>query len=652
MIFAGEILINALSLAGIYLLVALGITLIFGLTRIVFFAQGELVTLGAFLSLTLVELHIPIAFALLASAVIVGIFAETLDLTIFRPTLTRPFNGFVVSLGLIVALEAAYAIRWSGVFYSVPPIFDGTWHIGEIIANKERVALVVIAGSVAGALFLVLERTHYGRGIRALAEDRLSAEVLGVRVGRLLTVVFFVGSALAALGGGLLGTIFPFTAFFGGVFLLKAFAVAIVGGLGNIRGAAVAALTLALVETLAGAYISLEWSYAILLGAMVVIIIVRPQGLFASAGHDAVDPLAGVQFSEIGSGRRLVAVDSTLGRRLALGPRLGVLLIFALGAAAPFLLPTTRSVTLGAFALVNAIGVYSMWFAFRHAGIFSIAQAAFVGVGAYTTALVTLDWGLNFWLVLLMAVVGGIVASAAFGWVAFRASGSYQLIILFSLTELQVQVLQNLISVTGGANGIVLATPADPLFGLVDFSLQNPSNLYYLAFVLACAVIGVLWWLGTTRFGVLLASLRDNEPLAQSLGLNTFRYKVAALMVSGGCAGLGGVLYIYTSVAVSPDYFNSSASIQMALMMLLGGVGTVMGPMIGSLIATFLPEFLNIGPYQSQLLYGILLIVIILVLPSGVVGTLRQQYLKYAERLAVKQRFWRCRVGDGKSSAR
>src|SRR3984893_19345047 len=128
-----EQLFNALSLAGIYVLVAMGLTLIFGLTRIINFAQGEFVTLGAFATMTLAEFNIPVPIALLLSGVGVGLLSEVLDLGVFRRTLSRPINGFIVSLGLIVALEAAYAIRWPGVLYTIPPVLPGVWHLGPLV---------------------------------------------------------------------------------------------------------------------------------------------------------------------------------------------------------------------------------------------------------------------------------------------------------------------------------------------------------------------------------------------------------------------------------------------------------------------------------------------------------------------------------------
>jgi branched-chain amino acid transport system permease protein len=630
-----EQLVNALSLAGIYVLVAMGLTLVFGLTRIINFAQGEFVTLGAFATMTLAELNVPVPIALLLSGVGVGLLSEVLDLGVFRRTLSRPINGFIVSLGLIVALEAAYAIRWPGVLYTIPPVLPGVWHLGPVVLVQERVFLVLVAAAACAVLFWFLERTHYGRGIRALAEDRSSAQVLGVRVGRLISVTFIIGSGLAALAGGLLGTIFPFTAFFGSAFLLKGFAVAIVGGLGNIRGVIVAALVLATAETLGGAYVSLEWSYAILLVVMVAIILWRPYGLFRSAEAVGGDPLKGDHLLGGGAGLSLAALATRLGPILERVPQIGVVAFVAVLAAVPFWVDSYHTLSLMTFAVVNAIAVYSMWFAFRYAGIFSVAQAGFVGIGAYATVILTIHFQINFWEQVLVSIVLGAALAAVFGYIALRASGTYLLILLFALSELEIIVIQNWRIVTGGDIGITLPTAPDPFGGAISFA--NPIALYYLVLVFATVAVAFLAWLATTRFGKLLASLRDNEVLAQSLGLNTFRYKLLALTVSGAVAGLGGAVLVYVAIGVAPQYFSVNASIQYSLMMLLGGSGTLIGPMVGALMATFLPDVLHFEPYQAQLVYGLMLVLIIVLLPTGVIGALRQSYFRAANRVVGRR---------------
>jgi branched-chain amino acid transport system permease protein len=276
-----------------------------------------------------------------------------------------------------------------------------------------------------------------------------------------------------------------------------------------------------------------------------------------------------------------------------------------------------------------------MWFGFRYAGIFSVAQAGFLGIGAYATVILTVHFHINFWEQLILSAAAGAALAAIFSFIALRASGTYLLILLFALSELEVIILQNGGTVTGGMVGIVLPTPPDPFFGVVSFN--DPVAMYYLVLVFAGIAITFLWWLAATRFGKLLASLRDNEVLAQSLGLNTFRHKLFALTVSGAVAGLAGALLVFVEIGIAPEFFSANASIQYSLMMLLGGSGTLAGPMVGAVVATFLPDVLHIGPYQAQLVYGLLLIVIIVALPTGVVGAVRQLYFRMVNRWAATQ---------------
>lgn len=494
--------------------------------------------------------------------------------------------------------------------------------------------LVAVAAVACLILFWFLERTHYGRGIRALAEDRPSAQMLGVRVGRLISVTFIIGSGLAGLAGGLLGTIFPFTAFFGSAFLLKGFAVAIVGGLGNIRGVIVAALVLALAEVLGGAYISLAWSYAILLVVMVAIILWRPHGLFRSTEGAGGDPLRGDHLFGSAVEISKTALRSWTGRILAFMPEIGVGVVVVALVTVPLWIDSYHSLSSLTFALVNAIAAYSLWFAFRYAGIFSVAQAGFVGIGAYATVILTVRFGITFWEQVVISVILGAALAAVFGYVALRASGTYLLILLFALSELEVIVIENWSSVTGGVFGITLPSPPEPLGQSISFT--DPIALYYLVLIAAGIAIAFLWWLARTRFGRLLASLRDNEVLAQSLGLNTFRYKLLALTVSGAVAGLGGALLVFVAIGIAPTYFDVNASIQYSLMMLVGGSGTLVGPLIGAVITTFLPDLVHLEPYQTQFVYGAMLVVIIIALPTGVIGALRSLYFRVVRRVAAR----------------
>jgi len=293
---------NGLSISGIYILIALGITLVFGLTRLVNFAHGQFLVLGGFLTFTFVDKGISFWLAMPLAALAVGAMAGVLDLGVFRRNLDRPINGLIVTLGLVIALQAITVEGWSTEQYKIKSPVSGVWSVDivglddPIRITQERTLLLAISFALVLALFLMLGRTDLGRSMRAVAENRYAASLLGVDVYRAISATFMVGTAMAAMGGSLLGIIFPFTAYFGNSFLIKGIAVAMVGGLGSVEGVLVAGLLLGMIETLGTAYgIHIDmgaldytfgplWrdGYAFVL--MVIILLWRPQGLFRGVG--------------------------------------------------------------------------------------------------------------------------------------------------------------------------------------------------------------------------------------------------------------------------------------------------------------------------------------------------------------------------------
>lgn len=629
-------------LAGMYLLVALGITLVYGLTRVANFSHGEMVTLGAFLTYGMHVAGLPFGFALAVSAISVGVASQLLYWSVFAGTVTRHFNGFVVSLGLIIAMQATYALIWPEDSYSISAPFHGVWNIGGIIVERNRGLLVAVCVVVAAVLILALNRTQFGRGIRAMSTDLTAVRVLGAPTAALTAVTFMVGSGLAALAGGILGVVFNFNAYFGSQFLFTAFAIAIVGGLGNITGAIIAAVGLSLSQTLGAAYISLQWSAAANLVAIIVMILVWPQGL--RRGTQAVLLLGAAEASitygsdPVERARKAAAVR---GRRLRsalaeyIVPNGCLVALAVIVVVAPWILPSQRLLSTATYGAVLATSAYGVWFLFKHVGIPQIAQFGLMGIGAYAAALSASHWGFNFWLQLLLAVGLASAVAAVMGIVALRTSGAYFLIVLFACAQLIVVVLTNWTSLTNGVNGVIQLDPARPFGDLVDFG--NARALYWLvvAMMLVCAAAAV--GVSRTQFGQRLVAIRDDPLLAESLGLSTFLHKLGAMAFAGAIASVAGVLYLYQQAAIVPDAFGIFPSAYLLLIMLLGGVGILAGPVIGTIIFVFLPELVDLGPNVVQLVNGLMLITVIVLLPSGVGGAVKQVYYRLVRPRAIEE---------------
>jgi len=291
-------LFNALMISGVYALVALGITVIFGLTGIVKFSIGELLTLGAFLTFTFADNDrltflpavppFPAFFvAVFLAALAIAALSLLLERAAFRFTLDQPINGFIVSLGLILVLQNLVIEYWGTEQRGIQPpsLLAGVWELGGVRMPVERWFVVWVTVGLIAALFLGLRFTRHGRALRACAEDRDAAALMGIPVNWVIAGTFALGGALAATAGGLLASVFPITPYTGTQYLLKGFAVALVGGLGNIEGAVVAALLVGTTETMGAAYLAGEWRDAYTFGLMILILLARPTGLFQARGR-------------------------------------------------------------------------------------------------------------------------------------------------------------------------------------------------------------------------------------------------------------------------------------------------------------------------------------------------------------------------------
>ncbi len=279
-------LFNALRISGVYALVALGITVIFGLTGIVKFSIGQLITLGAFLTFALWDHNrLPFLVAVPVAAVVVGVLTLVLERVAFRFTLETPINGFIVSLGLILVLQNAIVEIWGIQAKAIPPLVTRVWDVGGVRMPVHDWIVIWITIGLIAALLLTLRTTKYGRAMRACAEDRDAAALMGIPVDWVIAGTFALGGALAATAGGLLGSINIINVYLGQSYLLKGFAVALVGGLGNIEGAVIAAILVGTTETMASGYLQPEWRDGYTFALMILVLLIRPTGLFRARGQ-------------------------------------------------------------------------------------------------------------------------------------------------------------------------------------------------------------------------------------------------------------------------------------------------------------------------------------------------------------------------------
>jgi ABC-type branched-subunit amino acid transport system ATPase component/ABC-type branched-subunit amino acid transport system permease subunit len=302
--------------------------------------------------------------------------------------------------------------------------------------------------------------------------------------------------------------------------------------------------------------------------------------------------------------------------------------LWLLAAALPFvLLPSTPPTTpwaasnevlaLGSTAVIFAVVALSMGFFIRWTGLPTVATPGLWGIGAYAAALGVEHWGLEFWSATLLAVVVTGLLSIPIGLLALRTSGLGFLIVTLAFSEFIVLLLVNSPRLTRGVQG--LSVSGRPT-GVTD-----ATQVYYLFLVMMLATSLLLWWCGRSGFIHRVQAVRDNEDLARSLGLNALRLKLVMFVASGMVAGLAGPMFLYQQQAVSPGVFTTGKAIDIYLMVILGGLASTAGPVLGAFIVTFLPLWLRdagLGdPNSQRLIYGIALVVLMFWFREGIVGT-------------------------------
>lgn len=283
--------INGIVNGSVYCLIAMGITLIFGLTGLVNFAHGSVMTLGSYIALavtTQIAGWLGLVIALVAAGAALGVLGIALEMGLFRYTVKRPINGFVVSLGLILVIENGIALHWGTNPETVNVPVSTSVTLASISVPTIRLIVLVTALALSCAFYLFLTRTRTGTALRCCQLDRDTAALMGINVPRIQTMAFVAGSVLAGSGGALLATIYTFTPFFGQTVVVKGFVIALAGGLGNVAGAFWAALLFGMCESLSVQVGLGAWSSAIAFGFIVLLLMIRPSGLLSGARGSAV----------------------------------------------------------------------------------------------------------------------------------------------------------------------------------------------------------------------------------------------------------------------------------------------------------------------------------------------------------------------------
>jgi branched-chain amino acid transport system permease protein len=596
-------LLSGLANAMFLFLIASGLTLIFGVTRIVNFAHGSFYMLAAYLTYSLVN-ALPLGpagfyAAILLAAALVAVFGGLVEVTLLRRVYRAPeLYQLLLTFALVLVVADAVRFVWGADNKTGPeaPGLAGSVRLAGQLFPTYDLAMIGFGPLVALGLWLLFYRTRWGILIRAATQDREMAAALGVDQSRLFTGVFVLGSFLAGLAGALQVPRVAVTTVMDTTVIVEAFVVVVIGGMGSVWGALLASLLIGVLGAF-GILILPRISIVLIFIVMAVVLIIRPWGLLGRPDVQA---------------RAAAGAAGLEAPGLPLRPAWLAGLLIAL-VAAPLVLPTFY-VWLLVEMLAFALFATSLHLLMGTGGMVSFGHAAYFGAGAYGAALLMKYLGLPMPLAFLAAPLLAAAASVVFGFFSVRLTSIYFAMLTLAFAQIVFAIVHQWYEVTGGDNGLLGVWP--------PWWLKSPARYYYWALAAGGAGIALLRVVAASPFGLTLRAARDHARRAEAVGINIRAHQLVAFVVAGFFAGLAGAIFVYLKGSVFPGYVDAPMSVQPLVMVLLGGVGSFAGPAIGAVVYKLLDSVITRYTEYWQVVLGAILILVVTTFPRGIVGVL------------------------------
>jgi len=588
--------LNGLAASSSLFLVAAGLSLIFGVSRIINFAHGSLYMLGMYFAVWLSPklgfwLAVPVAAAAVA---LVGCLIEVL---LLRRLYKAPeLMQLLATFALVLVIRDATLWAWGPEDTLGPraPGFAGALDLAGGRVPQYDLFLTVLGPLVLVMLHLALTRTRWGVLLRAATQDREMAAALGVNQRLLFTLVFALGALLAGLGGALAIPREPASLGVDLTVITDAFVVVVLGGLGSLPGAFLASLLIGEVKAFCVALGYSKLTLAIEFVIMAAVLAVRPWGLLGRAGAVPRGSAVGEPPLRFPPLERLACVIA------------GALLVVAPAVSGPYTLVLLTDIAV--FALFAA----SLHFIMGPGGMASFGHAAYFGIGAYAAALLALHGGLMPEVAIIAGPYAAGIAAVAFGWLAVRLSGVYMAMLTLALAQIAWSVVFQWDAVTGGSNGVIGVWPSP--------WLASKTAYYYFVLVLCALGVAFLWHAMHSPFGRALRAARDSPLRAEAIGIDVRRQQWLAFTLAGLFGGLAGSLFAFSKGSISPETLSVPRSVDALVMVLLGGLQSVSGPLWGAAMFTWLSDAASREIEFWRAGVGGAILLLIVALPHGLTG--------------------------------
>ncbi len=608
--------LNGLAGASTLFLIAVGLSLIFGVSRIVNFAHGSMTMIGLYAAYTLVGVLGDSGLAwwagVLIAAVAVGVLGAVIEILVLRRVYHAPeLFQLLATFAVVLILRDAALWIWGpeDLFGPKAPGMTGAIDILGRSFPQYDLFLIFVGPLVLLVLWLWLQRTRAGVLIRAATQDREMVGALGVNQAWLFTGVFALGSALAALGGALQLPREPANLGLDLTTIGEAFVVVVVGGMGSIPGAYLAALLIAEIKALCyglgtvelfGTSFSMsKLTLVVEFLVMAAVLVWRPWGLLGRP-QAAVRSAAHVEAPMRPMTRPAQWAVACMAALLLLVPWLG----------AQFPYATVLLIDM----LIAALFAASLHFVMGPGGMHSFGHAAYFGLGAYGAALLLRSAALPMEAALLLGPLVALAGAVVFGWFAVRLSGVYLAMLTLAFAQIVWSVVFQWDDVTGGSNGLVGIWPAP--------WLSSKAAYYWLTLLTVGASLYALRRMLFSPLGYAMRAGRDSPLRAEATGIDVVHQHWIAFSVAGLFCGLAGALFAFAKGSISPEAISVGRSVDGLVMVLLGGVQTLAGPVVGAGVFTWLQDSVARATEYWRALLGAVVLGLVILFPQGIAGGL------------------------------
>jgi len=592
---------TGLASASSLFLAACGLSIIFGVTRIVNFSHGAFYMLGAYVAVTVTE-RLSGGFGFWSGIVLASLLVAAVGALVEITLLRRIYAAhellqLLLTFGVTLVVEDLVVLIWgpSDLLGPRAPGLKGAFDLFGQPFPAYDLLLIGLGPVTLVAVELLLRRTRWGVLVRAATQDREMVAALGVNQQWLFTGVFTLGIFLAAFGAAIEVPRQAASHTLDLQIITEVLVVVVIGGLGNVLGTFLAAIIVSELNAF-GILVLPKISIVLVFLIMALVLIMRPWGLLGRP-EAATRAASGLQIMRW--------------HPLLLRERL--LLTVAIVAAA--LLPLFAgdyALTVASEVLIFMLFAASLHLLVGAGGLVSFGHAAYFGLGAYGAALTLTQLGLPMFAGLLTGPLLGFLGALLFGWFCVRLSGVYFAMLTLAFAQIVWSIAFQWTELTGGDNGLIGVWPSA--------WAAKAAHFYWLTLALVTAGIALLRIILFSPFGYALRALRDSELRAEAIGLSRHRIQWLAFAAAGAFAALAGALYAFLKGSVFPDDLGIPLSIDGLAMVLLGGVGTVAGGVIGAAIYKSLSIWVISHTEYSKLVLGLLIIALVSIFPQGVLG--------------------------------